>query len=181
MCRETGFRQRCRLARFGSQSVSQSDSNISATAFASMKAAETMAMAYKPEVGVEMPDKRMMKQGLADCGPSKHNGEAPRHPVERLLIDHTRREQHEEMMSKALVYGQHAPLRAKMERELLSQFQRLPGLPSSLVGLETVLDMDETIEFEDIMNLEANSAMSRFTGPNRGLHDIMEQRLNMRF
>ncbi|CAJ1455160.1 unnamed protein product [Effrenium voratum] len=68
-----------------------------------------------------------------------------------------------------------------MERELLSQFQRLPGLPSSLVGLETVLDMDETIEFEDIMNLEANSAMSRFTGPNRGLHDIMEQRLNMRF
>eukprot|EP00434_Breviolum_minutum_P023769 symbB.v1.2.020968.t1/scaffold1791.1/size101237/8 len=140
-----------------------------------------MSMAYKLEVGEEMPDKRMMKQGLADMGPAKHSGEAQRHPVERLLTDHSRREQQQEMMNKALVYGQHAPIRAKMERELLSQFQRLPGLPSSLVGLETVLDMDDTIEFEDIMNLEANSAMSRFTGPNRGLHDIMEQRLNMRF
>lgn len=146
-----------------------------------MKQAETMEMRYKLEVGEEMPDKRMMKQGLADTGPAKHSGEAQRHPVERLLTDHSRREQQQEMMNKALVYGQHAPIRAKMERELLSQFQRLPGLPSSLVGLETVLDMDDTIEFEDIMNLEANSAMSRFTGPNRGLHDIMEQRLHMRF
>eukprot|EP00490_Sorites_sp_Unknown_P027843 CAMPEP_0114666320 /NCGR_PEP_ID=MMETSP0191-20121206/32342_1 /TAXON_ID=126664 /ORGANISM="Sorites sp." /LENGTH=146 /DNA_ID=CAMNT_0001913649 /DNA_START=74 /DNA_END=514 /DNA_ORIENTATION=- len=146
-----------------------------------MKQAETMEMRYKLEVGEEMPDKRMMKQGLADTGPAKHSGEEHRHPVERLLTDHSRRDQQQEMMNKALVYGQHAPIRAKMERELLSQFQRLPGLPSSLVGLETVLDMDDTIEFEDIMNLEANSAMSRFTGPNRGLHDIMEQRLNMRF
>eukprot|EP00439_Symbiodinium_sp_Y106_P068956 s1975_g11.t2 len=143
--------------------------------------AETMAMAYKPEVGVEMPDKRVIFQGLADTGPSTRSGEAARHPVERLLIDHSRREQQEEMRNKALVFGQHAPLKAKMERELLSQFQRLPGLPSSLVGLETVMDMEDTIEFEDIMNLEANSALSRFTGPNRGLHDIMEQRLNMRF
>eukprot|EP00437_Effrenium_voratum_P019829 CAMPEP_0181460446 /NCGR_PEP_ID=MMETSP1110-20121109/33344_1 /TAXON_ID=174948 /ORGANISM="Symbiodinium sp., Strain CCMP421" /LENGTH=156 /DNA_ID=CAMNT_0023584995 /DNA_START=8 /DNA_END=476 /DNA_ORIENTATION=- len=138
-----------------------------------------MAMAYKPEAGVEMPDKRVLFQGLADTGPSTRSGEAARHPVERLLIDHSRREQQEEMRNKALVFGQHAPLKAKMERELLSQFQRLPGLPSSLVGLETVMDMDDTIEFEDIMNLEANSALSRFTGPNRGLHDIMEQRLNM--
>ena len=72
---------------------------------------------------------------------------------------------------------------ARKERELLSQFQRLPGLPSSLVrpqildilythqnlklcenewskvGLETVLDMDDTIEFEDIMNLEAGDGL----------------------
>lgn len=72
---------------------------------------------------------------------------------------------------------------ARKERELLSQFQRLPGLPSLLVrpqifdilytqqnfklcesewskvGLETVLDMDDTIEFEDIMNLEAGDGL----------------------
>eukprot|EP00434_Breviolum_minutum_P023771 symbB.v1.2.020968.t3/scaffold1791.1/size101237/8 len=62
-----------------------------------------MSMAYKLEVGEEMPDKRMMKQGLADMGPAKHSGEAQRHPVERLLTDHSRREQQQEMMNKALV------------------------------------------------------------------------------
>lgn len=141
----------------------------------------TMSMAYKPQVGVEMPDQRMMTQGMSDKGPATRNGEQARHPVEKLLLDNTRRSEQQELMGAALVYGQHAPLRAKMERELLSQFQRLPGLPSSLVGLETVLDMDDTIEFEDIMNLEDVAPMPKSTGPNRSLHDVMEQRLNMRF
>eukprot|EP00441_Pelagodinium_beii_P034225 CAMPEP_0197650100 /NCGR_PEP_ID=MMETSP1338-20131121/30743_1 /TAXON_ID=43686 ORGANISM="Pelagodinium beii, Strain RCC1491" /NCGR_SAMPLE_ID=MMETSP1338 /ASSEMBLY_ACC=CAM_ASM_000754 /LENGTH=151 /DNA_ID=CAMNT_0043224449 /DNA_START=79 /DNA_END=534 /DNA_ORIENTATION=- len=141
----------------------------------------TMPIMYKPEVGQEMPDKRMQTQGMNSNGPATRNGEPARHPVEKLLLDDTRHEEQQEMMAKAIVYGQHAPIRAKMERELLSQFQRLPGLQSSLIGLETVLDMDDTIEFEDIMNLEENSAMPRITGPNRSLHDVMEQRLNMRF
>merc|ERR1712187_860160 len=98
-----------------------------------------------------------------------------------LLIDDSKRSEQQEMMAKALVYGLHAPIRAKMERELLSQFQRLPGLKSSLVGLETVMDLDETIEFEDVFNLEENNPAPRTTGPNRSLHDVMEQRLNMRF
>ncbi|OLQ09146.1 hypothetical protein AK812_SmicGene7265 [Symbiodinium microadriaticum] len=67
-----------------------------------LREAETMAMAYKPEAGVEMPDKRVLFQGLADTGPSTRSGEAARHPVERLLIDHSRREQQEEMRNKAL-------------------------------------------------------------------------------
>merc|ERR1711874_168201 len=114
-------------------------------------------------------------------GPANRTDIQPRHPVERLLLDNMRRTEQQEMMGKALIFGQHAPVRAKIEREMLSQFQRLPGLPSSLVGLETVLDMDETIEFEDVFNLEQNAPMPRLTGPNRGFHDVMEQRLNMRF
>merc|ERR1712183_102369 len=110
-------------------------------------------------------------------GPQNRTGTIARHPVERLLLDHTRRSEQQEMMSKALVYGQHAPLRAKMEREILAQFQRLPGLPSSLVGLETVMDMDDEIEFEDLFNLEAEAPMPRTTGPNFGLDDVMEARL----
>ena len=35
-----------------------------------------------------------------------------------------------------------------MERTILAQHQRLPGLHSSLVGLEAHLDLDETLEFE---------------------------------
>merc|ERR1719254_264147 len=96
----------------------------------------------------------MLTQGMADHGPANRVGAQPRHPVERLLLDAGRRDEQQEMMGKALVFGQHAPIRMKIERELLSQFQRLPGLKSSLVGLETLMDMDETIEFEDIFNLE---------------------------
>jgi len=138
-------------------------------------------MAYKPDIQVEMPDKRLQASGLAEAGPTKRIGVEARHPVEKLLLNDVRRSEQQEMMTKALVFGQHAPIRAKMERNLLAQFQRLPGLQSSLVGLETLLDMDDTIEFEDIFNLEDNSAMPKTTGPNRSLHDVMEHRLNMRF
>merc|ERR1719356_2322557 len=118
---------------------------------------------------------------MDNSGPKARADVQPRHPVERLLLDNVRRSEQQEMMAKSIVFGQHAPLRAKMERNILAQFQRLPGLQSSLVGLETVLDMDDTIEFEDIFNLEENSPTPFSTGPNRSMHDVMEQRLNMRF
>mmetsp|Transcript_132533 Transcript_132533/g.247867 ORF Transcript_132533/g.247867 Transcript_132533/m.247867 type:complete len:143 (+) Transcript_132533:100-528(+) len=129
----------------------------------------------------EMPNQSLIMQGMADPGPKTRAGTLPRHPVEKLLLTSYRRNEHQEMMTKALTYGQHAPIRAKMEREILSSFQRLPGLPSSLVGLETVMDMDDEIEFEDIFNLEQNAPVSRTTGPNFGVHEVMEARLGMRF
>lgn len=43
-------------------------------------------------------------------------------------------------------------MRLEMEREVLSKFKRLPGLPSSFVGLETILGTDEDIDFEDYLN-----------------------------
>mmetsp|Transcript_49738 Transcript_49738/g.126678 ORF Transcript_49738/g.126678 Transcript_49738/m.126678 type:complete len:151 (-) Transcript_49738:156-608(-) len=145
------------------------------------QATDAQPMAYKPEAGVEMPDKRLHVSGMGDNGPKARTDVQPRHPVEKLLLDNVRHSEQQEMMAKSLVYGQHAPIRAKIERNILAQFQRLPGLQSSLVGLQTVMDMDDTIEFEDIFNLEANAPMPGTTGPNRGLHDVMEQRLNMRF
>merc|ERR1719181_541940 len=125
------------------------------------------------------PNGKLFTQGMADKGPQTREGTKARHPVERLVLDHTRRSEQQEMMTKALIYGQHAPLKAKMEREILSQFQRLPGLPSSMIGLETMMDMDDDLEFEDIFNLEAEAPMARTTGPNFGLHEVMEARLGM--
>merc|ERR1719230_392104 len=138
---------------------------------------KTQPMAYKPEAQVEMPDKRLHVAGMGDTGPKARGDAQARHPVERLLLDNGRRAEQQEMMSKAIVYGQHAPIRAKMERNMLAQFQRLPVLESSMLGLSTVLDLDDTIEFEDVFNLEKNSPMPFSTGPNRSMHDVMEQRL----
>ena len=85
------------------------------------------------------------------------------------------------MLMSGKVHGMHAPLRMKMERETLAQFQRLPGLQSSLTGLECVLDMEDTIEFEDFLNMEENAPMPRLVGGNRGVHEVMEARLNLKF
>ena len=52
------------------------------------------------------------------------------------------------------VYGSHLPMAIKMEMNILSQVQRLPGLPSSHIGLNTVLGRDETIGFEDYLGGE---------------------------
>ena len=54
--------------------------------------------------------------------------------------------------SVARLYGVAAAMRLQTEKAVLSQVRRAPGLPSSMVGLETVLGTDETIEFEDVLN-----------------------------
>lgn len=50
------------------------------------------------------------------------------------------------------IYGAHVPMRMEMERQILGQFQRLPGLDSELCGLRTMLDEDETLELEDVLD-----------------------------
>mmetsp|Transcript_34715 Transcript_34715/g.64264 ORF Transcript_34715/g.64264 Transcript_34715/m.64264 type:complete len:84 (+) Transcript_34715:254-505(+) len=58
------------------------------------------------------------------------------------------------MRMLAKIHGVHVPMRMKMDQTILSQHKRLhvPGMKPSFVGLETMLGMDETIEFEDYLN-----------------------------
>ncbi|CAG8826182.1 37113_t:CDS:2, partial [Racocetra persica] len=46
------------------------------------------------------------------------------------------------------IYGIHAPLRHMIEQSIVSKVKRLPGLPSSNLGLEILMGKDETIDFE---------------------------------
>ena len=43
-------------------------------------------------------------------------------------------------------------MRMKMEETILSQFRRLPGLTSEFSGLDTIMNRDEDIGFEDYLN-----------------------------
>ena len=49
------------------------------------------------------------------------------------------------------IYGTAMPMQRRMEMGILSQVGRLPGLPSSHLGLNTVLGRDETIDWEDYL------------------------------
>lgn len=49
------------------------------------------------------------------------------------------------------MYGKHLPMQIRMELDILSQVQRLPGLPNSNLGMETILGRDDKIDFEDYL------------------------------
>lgn len=50
------------------------------------------------------------------------------------------------------VYGKAAAMRLRTEKAVLEQYTRLPGLPSSHAGLDTLTGADEQIQFADFLN-----------------------------
>eukprot|EP00470_Lotharella_oceanica_P004494 CAMPEP_0170170372 /NCGR_PEP_ID=MMETSP0040_2-20121228/3369_1 /TAXON_ID=641309 /ORGANISM="Lotharella oceanica, Strain CCMP622" /LENGTH=131 /DNA_ID=CAMNT_0010409741 /DNA_START=38 /DNA_END=433 /DNA_ORIENTATION=- len=76
------------------------------------------------------------------------------HPVQLIQEEHNVNIAEGKMRMLAKIHGVHVPMRMKMDQTILSQHKRLhvPGMKPSFVGLETMLGMDETIEFEDYLN-----------------------------
>ena len=102
------------------------------------------------------------------------------------------------------VYGAHVAYERRMDRAVLSQVRRLPGvgLPSSHLGVDFVLGRDAKIGFEDYLNCElcacsvagvlfpalmlhtAPSSVpsvpeSRALAPPRTVHETMEAKLGI--
>ncbi|KAF4676961.1 hypothetical protein FOL47_004203, partial [Perkinsus chesapeaki] len=76
-----------------------------------------------------------------------------RHPVEEMQKKSLINSETRTLESASVMFGMNMPSRMLMERNLLSTFQRLPGAgPSSLLGLETVMGLNDTIEAADYMN-----------------------------
>ena len=69
-----------------------------------------------------------------------------------VYIQRKEREFNSRLDTVARLYGVAAAMRLKTEKEILSKVRRVPGLPSSMIALETVLGTDETIDFEDFLN-----------------------------
>ena len=73
------------------------------------------------------------------------------------------------------MYGCAAAMRLKSERAATMEIQRLPGLPSSFVALDTVLGEDDTITFEDVLNDPYESVSE----PIFKVHQAMEVKLGL--
>lgn len=52
--------------------------------------------------------------------------------------------------------GLQAPLKLQMERAVASKIQRLPCLPSSMVALDSLMGTDESIGFDDFLNVQGD-------------------------
>ncbi len=115
-----------------------------------------------------------MREGLK-AGGFQSEASAP-HPVQAFQATRKEREFRARLDSVARLYGIGAAMRLKTEKGVLSQVQRAPGLPSSMVGLETVLGTDETIEFEDVLNDPLEKPDLPIQVP---VHDKMEARLGL--
>jgi proteasome maturation protein len=101
----------------------------------------------------------------------------PINPVEQIQKNHLLNSEKEKLRRASAVYGIHAPMRMLMERNILSQHRRLPGLRSNMVGLSEVMGIDDDIEPEDMFYQQDECPVIR-SGVS-DLHSMMEERLGM--
>jgi len=113
-----------------------------------------------------------LKHGIA---PLK-NENIVAHPVQHIQKNWIHDELTRENFALKRVFGTQMVMRLEMEREILSQFKRLPGLDSSFVGLETIMGTDEDIDFEDYLDDPRTSEVSP-----PSMHEVMEARLGMHY
>ncbi|UIZ26860.1 hypothetical protein KXD40_001692 [Peronospora effusa] len=105
----------------------------------------------------------------------------PLHEVQRLQTTHRQSNWELKMATVEQVYGKAAAMRLRTEKSVLEQFTRLPGLPSSHAGLDTLTGADEQIEFTDFLN----GSDSCFGHPNEHpensfrVHEAMEVKLSI--
>lgn len=105
------------------------------------------------EVDGQWPNQSLLHGGLNDC----FLGRGTVHPVERLQQQHLRRQEEALMRRSAIAYGLHAPFNMTMQRELICQSRRLPGLKSSFLGLEVLMGNDSSLDISEVFNTPENN------------------------
>merc|ERR1712072_1501634 len=105
-------------------------------------------------------------------GTQRHTCADPVHPVQDLQTNFLRAKMDQKALQLGQMYGSHMMMRRKMEEAILSRHQRLPGLKSHMVGLSTLINMDEEFGFEDVLD---DPCMRE--EPSLPVHDAMEIKL----
>mmetsp|Transcript_16753 Transcript_16753/g.43343 ORF Transcript_16753/g.43343 Transcript_16753/m.43343 type:complete len:149 (-) Transcript_16753:361-807(-) len=98
---------------------------------------------------------------------------ATAHPVESIEQSWRERELDSKLTMLGQVYGAHVPMRKRMEAQIVSRAGRLPGLASSNLGLEVLMNTHEDMEFDDFLGEPA------FVTEGVDVHLAMEKRLGM--
>lgn len=75
----------------------------------------------------------------------------PTHPVEQIQEQHAKNATATKYQMLRDVYGAALPARMEIESQILSKFHRLPGLPSSKLGLQSMTGALDEIDFESML------------------------------
>lgn len=103
------------------------------------------------------------------------------HPVQAALATSAAADVKARRTLQAATFGATFPMRRMMTESVLSQFHRLPGLPSSGIALERLSGRDTDIGFEDYLNLPSDSPEAPGGGWDTmgETHDAMERALGI--
>ena len=77
--------------------------------------------------------------------------DADPHPVEQIQKNWLENQLNNNHTIATAIHGHSLAMQLKMEQHILAQCKRLPCHPSSMIGLNTVLNRDERIDFEDYL------------------------------
>eukprot|EP00877_Chromochloris_zofingiensis_P003670 jgi/Chrzof1/13303/Cz07g28070.t1 len=95
-----------------------------------------------------------------------------RHPVEMIQNQPKSQANATKMQMMRDLYGIAMPAKMHIERQILDRFQRLPGLPSSKLGLDSLTGALDEFCFESYLGLPGDSEV-----PSADLHSQMETKL----
>ncbi|KAI9208538.1 proteasome maturation factor UMP1 [Polychytrium aggregatum] len=108
-----------------------------------------------------------MRHGLA----SIRSQVMPSHPLESHLKNWDETQQQLRNTMQRQVFGRHLPVRMQLDKQYLSQLRRMPGLPSSNLGLSILEGTDGNIDFEDFLteavestDVDGHGAIERVLG-----------------
>lgn len=96
------------------------------------------------------------------------------HPVERIQDEAKAKASTSKLQMLKDVYGVGAAAKFQIETQILDKFQRLPGLPSSKLGLESLTGTLDDFGFEAYLGAPDEAEM---LPPD--MHSQMEQKLKM--
>eukprot|EP00245_Coleochaete_scutata_P007140 TRINITY_DN22240_c0_g1_i1.p1 TRINITY_DN22240_c0_g1~~TRINITY_DN22240_c0_g1_i1.p1 ORF type:complete len:139 (-),score=33.94 TRINITY_DN22240_c0_g1_i1:345-761(-) len=99
----------------------------------------------------------------------------PLHPAEMIQNTYKQHTKEAKMTLLRHTYGSAFVMRAKIEEQVLARHQRLPGLLSSSLGLQSMTGALEDFDFEDYLGAPGEAEEV----PSVDLHHAMEVRLGM--
>lgn len=86
------------------------------------------------------------------------------HPVQKIQKEAFSQGLAQTKVLSANTFGSHIAMQMDMEEAILARCKR-PFLPNALPGLETLLNMDEDIDFSDFMAAPEMQPTRRIEGP----------------
>eukprot|EP01087_Luapelamoeba_hula_P016955 TRINITY_DN527_c0_g1_i1.p1 TRINITY_DN527_c0_g1~~TRINITY_DN527_c0_g1_i1.p1 ORF type:complete len:138 (-),score=30.30 TRINITY_DN527_c0_g1_i1:144-524(-) len=99
--------------------------------------------------------------------------QTPLHPVQVREQNFHKNNAEFRTLAMNNLFGTHMQMRFQMENAILGEFARLPGLQTDYTGLETMLDLDENLDFYDFLGDPSCPEHSV------DIHQVMEHKLNL--
>lgn len=96
------------------------------------------------------------------------------HPVEAIQTEYKSTATDKQFNMMRQLYGASVPAKYQIETQILSKFTRLPGLPSSRLGLESLTGELDDFSFESYLGLPGDGVDAPVE-----MHSQMEVKLSM--